>query len=214
MTEEEDGPSERWLVSYADFITLLFAFFVVLYATSERDSQKTKEFEESVKKYLIKASGGSGSGKAQTNEAEKLNSPIEPPIPSYRQGDSELQRDLEEFVETHFKKSPLVLDIAAEEMGVRISFDASKVFAPQTAKFSKAGAQILTKFGAFVKTLHRHLLLEVYGADRDISSLRSTSSARFLISAFQLEPGDVISSSRTGEERLDIVILSQDAAIY
>ena len=26
---------ERWLVSYADFITLMFAFFVVLYASSQ-----------------------------------------------------------------------------------------------------------------------------------------------------------------------------------
>lgn len=31
---------ERWLVSYADFITLLFAFFVVLYASSQVDHQK------------------------------------------------------------------------------------------------------------------------------------------------------------------------------
>jgi len=31
---------ERWLVSYADFITLLFAFFVVLYSTSQIDKKK------------------------------------------------------------------------------------------------------------------------------------------------------------------------------
>jgi chemotaxis protein MotB len=31
---------ERWLVSYADFITLLFAFFVVLYSSSQVDQQK------------------------------------------------------------------------------------------------------------------------------------------------------------------------------
>jgi chemotaxis protein MotB len=31
---------ERWLVSYADFITLLFAFFVVLFASSQSDKQK------------------------------------------------------------------------------------------------------------------------------------------------------------------------------
>jgi chemotaxis protein MotB len=34
------GNHERWLVSYADFITLLFAFFVVLYASSQVDKRK------------------------------------------------------------------------------------------------------------------------------------------------------------------------------
>ncbi len=31
---------ERWLVSYADFVTLLFAFFVVLYASAQIDKKK------------------------------------------------------------------------------------------------------------------------------------------------------------------------------
>src|SRR6266700_5134702 len=31
---------DRWLVSYADFITLLFAFFVVLYAFAKADQKK------------------------------------------------------------------------------------------------------------------------------------------------------------------------------
>src|ERR1700740_1482953 len=31
---------DRWLVSYADFITLLFAFFVVLYASAQVDKRK------------------------------------------------------------------------------------------------------------------------------------------------------------------------------
>src|SRR5436309_15255826 len=39
---------ERWLVSYADFITLLFAFFVVMFAVSQVDSQKMGRFVESV----------------------------------------------------------------------------------------------------------------------------------------------------------------------
>jgi chemotaxis protein MotB len=39
---------ERWLVSYADFITLLFAFFVVMFAVSQVDSKKLGRFTESV----------------------------------------------------------------------------------------------------------------------------------------------------------------------
>jgi chemotaxis protein MotB len=44
MSRRKRRPShsnhERWLVSYADFITLLFAFFVVLYASSQVDKRK------------------------------------------------------------------------------------------------------------------------------------------------------------------------------
>lgn len=43
---------ERWLVSYADFITLLFAFFVVMFATSHTDVAKQRAVSESVNKAL------------------------------------------------------------------------------------------------------------------------------------------------------------------
>jgi chemotaxis protein MotB len=39
---------ERWLVSYADFITLLFAFFVVLYAASKADEKKQMQVSEAI----------------------------------------------------------------------------------------------------------------------------------------------------------------------
>jgi chemotaxis protein MotB len=45
---------ERWLVSYADFITLLFAFFVVMFATSQTDKAKAQQVSESVKSALEK----------------------------------------------------------------------------------------------------------------------------------------------------------------
>ena len=40
---------ERWLVSYADFITLLFAFFVVMFASSRQDHTKVKQVESSIR---------------------------------------------------------------------------------------------------------------------------------------------------------------------
>ncbi len=40
---------ERWLVSYADFITLLFAFFVVLFASSQADKHKQAEVASAMK---------------------------------------------------------------------------------------------------------------------------------------------------------------------
>jgi len=43
---------ERWLVSYADFITLLFAFFVVMFASSQTDKGRAKQVSEAVEKAL------------------------------------------------------------------------------------------------------------------------------------------------------------------
>ncbi len=40
VKHEEHENHERWLVSYADFITLLFAFFTVLYASAQTDQKK------------------------------------------------------------------------------------------------------------------------------------------------------------------------------
>jgi len=50
--EEAHENHERWLVSYADFITLLFAFFVVMFATSQTDKAKAQAVSDSVQKAL------------------------------------------------------------------------------------------------------------------------------------------------------------------
>ena len=50
--QEAHENHERWLVSYADFITLLFAFFVVMFATSQTDKGKTQQMEDSMRKAI------------------------------------------------------------------------------------------------------------------------------------------------------------------
>src|SRR3990172_5384771 len=47
--EEEHENHERWLVSYADFITLLFAFFVVMYSVSRVDNKKLSQAANAIK---------------------------------------------------------------------------------------------------------------------------------------------------------------------
>jgi chemotaxis protein MotB len=49
---EEHENHERWLVSYADFITLLFAFFVVMYSISSVNEGKFRTVSESIKAAL------------------------------------------------------------------------------------------------------------------------------------------------------------------
>lgn len=79
--KHEDHPNhERWLVSYADFITLLFAFFVVMYAISQADLAKFKQVSESLRK-AFKVAGGpamvdmQGSSGGQTLNQFESNEP-------------------------------------------------------------------------------------------------------------------------------------------
>lgn len=67
--EEEHDNHERWLVSYADFITLLFAFFVVMYALSTVNEGKYRVLSESM-------------ASAFRNVETNTSSPLLPTIPT------------------------------------------------------------------------------------------------------------------------------------
>jgi chemotaxis protein MotB len=50
--QPEQENHDRWLVSYADFITLMFAFFVVMFASSQADKTKVKQVSAAVARAL------------------------------------------------------------------------------------------------------------------------------------------------------------------
>src|SRR3954463_7667217 len=60
---------ERWLVSYADFITLLFAFFVVMYSISQVNQSKYKVLSET----FVQAFNEPNDSKANPIPQEKIN---------------------------------------------------------------------------------------------------------------------------------------------
>jgi len=54
---EEHENLERWLVSYADFVTLLFAFFTTMYALSLTDRAKYQNVIEAIQRAFLSAGG-------------------------------------------------------------------------------------------------------------------------------------------------------------
>jgi len=68
---EEYVNHERWLVSYADFITLLFAFFVVMYSISSVNEGKYRVLSDSI---------SSAFNPSEAGLPIKLNNPLKPPI--------------------------------------------------------------------------------------------------------------------------------------
>lgn len=69
---EEAASHDRWLVSWADFITLLFAFFVVLFASAYRDNQAIIRLARAIHQgfQTLGAFSGDPAGDALTTEAQ------------------------------------------------------------------------------------------------------------------------------------------------
>jgi chemotaxis protein MotB len=68
--EHEEGNNERWLLTYSDMITLLLVLFIVLFAISQIDQAKFREFKQSVT-HAVLSHTPQGTTKAHTHAATK-----------------------------------------------------------------------------------------------------------------------------------------------
>lgn len=234
--ESADAGRDRWLVSYADFMTLMFAFFAVLYATSEKDLEKSKEFQESVKKFLVKA-GAFGESGAQVNSGERNTDLIEPPIQTFRPNKAEkneVQDKAEEFIESKFseaERKKYVIDVVSDDMGTRIALSASAVYASGSPKFRPEAMEFVTRLSALLPQVKRKFMIEGHTAAGetggmtstwDFASARAVNMLRYLQKSQSLAPKTMVAASfgdsrpiytgaRAGDNsRIEIVLLNQD----
>src|SRR5690349_165952 len=63
---------DRWMVSYADFITLLFAFFVVLFAAADSDAKKAAQIAQAVQGAFKHQSVGRAATAVSTDVSVKV----------------------------------------------------------------------------------------------------------------------------------------------
>ena len=84
--EEEHENEERWLVSFADMMTLLFCLFMVLFAISSVNTSKFEALQRSLQDAFsgaVLSGGKSMMNSGSTPEATKQAS-VEPPLPALR----------------------------------------------------------------------------------------------------------------------------------
>lgn len=115
---------DRWLVSYADFITLLFAFFVVLFASSRADQQKQTQIAHSIRSAFA-ALGVFPSSPGSEGKAAADPSPAAPPV-NVVLGDDlsaspEVQQDLHRLQSQ--LNSTLSAEIARRAVALRLGRD-------------------------------------------------------------------------------------------
>lgn len=206
---DEHENHERWLVSYADFITLLFAFFVVMYATSSQNEGKEKEFEDSIKlNFHMVGRGGTDS---DPNDIQNALAELVMPLGSFpkkggpREAQDYVERSLDKSMSSADKKAA-VQDIYHDAVGVRVALTASTFFQPGSAKLKVEALPSLDKVADILKSNDKRVIVEghtddspiegaLYPSNWELAGGRSTAVVRYLVKVHKLNPKRFVSIS-------------------
>ena len=142
--DEDSDNHDRWMVSYADFITLLFAFFVVMYALSSINEGKYRVLSNS----LVNAFGRVPTAKTQ-GEAATSGLPLA--LPPRQRTNEALRREKEQLTTVARNiqdvMAPLVqqgkVRVTQSARGVNVEINASVLFPPGDARLSGESVEAL-----------------------------------------------------------------------
>nr|WP_233093736.1 flagellar motor protein MotD [Pseudomonas sp. MF2846] len=195
---EEHVNHERWLVSYADFITLLFAFFVVMYSISSINEGKYKiislalvgvfnDAERAIKPIPI----GEERPKTVTPAKPLVNDSDE--TAAGIQGTSDPLKSIADDISAAFGDliSSNQMTVRGNELWVEIELNSSLLFASADALPSDQAFTIIDKVAAILKPFENPIHVEgftdnfpistaQYPTNWELSSARASSIVRML----------------------------------
>ena len=167
---------ERWLVSYADFITLLFAFFVVMFASSQANKLKAKQVSESVREALQHGEMSAaisvvlGRGKHDVDKRPDIPDPatsiqkngLPPPPPNQqRPAPADLNKpasDLQKVLSQELQTGKV--SVRLDSRGLVISLREAAFFASGDDAVSPSSLPIIEKIAAGISELPNSVRLE------------------------------------------------------
>lgn len=177
---EDDGPSKAWLDSYADAMTLLLAFFVLLYAFSLLDEKKFAEFKYGVEQAFSITSPALPEGSGFLDEGLGVNenagqlavipSDVQNEIDDLLESVSSDQvitpdevEELRDAVESALAAAAVDLDafdVELDPRGVVITLDERLLFASGSARIGDGAAPALSAVAEVVAGLDNEILVE------------------------------------------------------
>lgn len=154
---------DRWLVSYADFMTLLFAFFTTLYAVSTVDSNK----------YSRVAAGLHAA--FESHDSMPLKSGVLPGgqallVQDHNNARAVIERDMAEELRSGR------MELLEDARGLVLSIPEASAFAPGSADLSDAAKQVVTQLALSLHDAGNDLLIEGHTDDVPIHSARFASN--------------------------------------
>jgi chemotaxis protein MotB len=201
---------ERWLVSYADFITLLFAFFVVLFASSQSDKKKAMQVAAAMQSAFTPLGSFEAHSKTPPLEAGAPSSSVTRPamlaMPFPQAGgltpqEEEIKSRLGRLVKDMGSRLPEgSVTTRIEPEGIVISLHEAGFFDLGSAHVRTGAVALLT---AMAQTLpdaplrvegHTDNLpihTEQYASNWELSTARASMIARILLERGSMHPANV-----------------------
>ncbi|UCC80874.1 MAG: OmpA family protein [Candidatus Zixiibacteriota bacterium] len=218
---------ERWLLTYADLITLLLAFFIVLYSMSRLDAEKFESISRALRTILRGAAASPlpyqtmmmddpGAGPIKAGDLNFLKSKIDKLL---------LKKGLDDRISA-----------SIEDRGLVIRISESAFFDLGSAELKEQAKGILDLFGSVLGDIPNHVRIEghtdnlpirnmIYPSNWELSTYRATTCIRYLIENYGMEPDRVSAmgyseyrpiadnssvEGRNKNRRVDIVVLNWD----
>lgn len=224
---------ERWLVSYADFITLLFAFFVVMFASSQVDKRK-------VAKLAVAIQGAF----QDLGISQKPNSPLtmvtpDPPSPAAaaRAQLNALQKQLEGALQPEIQRHEVALK--ADHEGLVVSLREIGFFDSGSADIRPASEATVRRIAEALAAQKNNIRIEghtdnvpihnaQFASNWELSTARATEMTRLFVVRYSFPPGRLsaagyaefhpVAANSTPEgrainRRIDIVVLASAPAV-
>ena len=206
---EEHENLERWLVSYGDFITLLFATFVVLYALAQIDATDFAKLEESLRSAfsqntLLDGQQSIMDGSDSLFDQQQANSFIPSLMVEYisQKYEETSFKEIEQEVKDLKEMGELSgISTKMTDKGLLITFDDKYLFAPGSAYLNSEARKLLDKVGVLIckKFVLHDMIIEghtdsltmssaQYPSNWELSGARACSVVRYLIRRFQFSP--------------------------
>lgn len=208
---DEHFNHEAWIIPYADMVTLLFAFFVVMYALSLSDTEKMEQVSESMSDAFAGIEGGAD----RSQQLSLLGLDGSPPnnkkfVVKKAITNQEIIDELRETLEVVgfdvvFQNEAQPINFWIDERGVVISVSAGYLFEPSSTEIPPDLYPVVQIIADVLKTNKRLINVEghtdssptagsLYYDDWDLSALRATATVRLLSDEFGIEANRMTAS--------------------
>lgn len=182
---ESDDPEnhERWLVSYADFITLLFAFFVVMYGISSINEGKYRVMSGAIISAFRSGPGVGTMGMATPQQPIPVSVTVHPNPPREKTSQSRSQKkeslrnlanDLNQAL------APLMAEgkvrVTEGALGITVDINASVLFALGEARLDLRAVRVLGAVGRVLAETDFPIIVEGHTDNIPISTVQFPSN--------------------------------------